>query len=161
MLFFAFITLIGFTDIIGTYPTRTPQNDGPFYNYYHDKCILIIRTFEFVLCRVFILTMIFWFIKQTLKKAVILLFLLFPALIIGLLSWVELGYGSTIKDVGPTDNILPIFPIHTIALFAYPFWKFDYCKKKKADIFIKIIISLIITTGIIFFYKLVKFKWGL
>jgi hypothetical protein len=161
MILVAIYTLISFTDIIGTYPSRTPQNDGPFYNYYHDKGILIIRTLEFVLCRIFIIAMIFWFIKMTLRKTIILFLLLFPTIIIGLLAWVELGYSSTIKNVGPFDNIFPIFPYHTLVLFAYPVWIFNYSKKQGIDIIIKIGLSSLIAVGIVLFYNQIKFKWGL
>jgi hypothetical protein len=132
-----------------------------YYWYNHNPGIITISLIKLICSLTLVSTLAYWKIKKQIIGKKIVLLLSITSIIIGLLSWTELWYGSTFSYGSFRDKEGLSFPILSVLFIAYPLWNFKLIKNIKADIIIKFALTLTIFVGLYFFYKEMDGPWDL
>ena len=141
-------------------------NSNKSFGYIHreynsNNGIIVINSFEAILQTAFVtIFLICAFSKKGLtpfaKTSLIL-----SGFALGLLIWIELWYGSTFYYGEVRDKQGLHFPITTVFLFSYPFWKIEFSNIEKRNFVTRIAITIIIGIALTIFYSFVEGPWRL
>jgi hypothetical protein len=163
------IGIVGILTILGLFfyidELTSPGGYGPglnpYFKYNQNPGIIIISFIKLLCCLTLVSTLAYWKIKkQTTGKKLVLL-LSISSIIIGLLTWTELWYGSTFYYGELRDKSGISFPILSVLFIAYPLWNFRLIKNIKTDIIFKFVLTVIIFIGLYILYKEMEVPWNL
>ena len=134
---------------------------NPFQNYYSNSGIVKILISYSVLKLLFISCFLILQFEKYEKTELLKLIYLIIAVLIGILNWYELYYGSTFYYGEVRDKQGLMFPIYASLMFTFVIFKLNYSKKLNVNFIIKIILAIILNSGLILFWEKIYEKWNL
>jgi hypothetical protein len=157
------LTILGFIFYMDrfTLPNGYGTDMNPFFTYDHNIGIITISSNKLLFSLIILATLTIWLINKRIigKKAIIVLCL--SSISIGLLSWIELWYGSTFYYGEVRDKQGLMFPFLSVLYFAYPIWNIKISKNNKIDSISKCMVTLILGIVLYVFFKAMEAPWNL
>lgn len=151
--------------ILGTeyYEITNPDKNygNPFQDYYNNSGIIKILISYSILKLLFITCFLIIQFKTYEKLEIIKRIYLIIAILIGILNWFELYYGSTFYYGEVRDKQGLMFPIYASLMFTLVIFKVNYSKKENVNFILKIILAIILNSSLILFWEKVYEKWNL
>ena len=151
--------------ILGTeyYDIANPNKNygNPFQDYYTNSGIIKILISYSILKLLFITCFLIIQFKTYENLEIIKPIYLIIALLIGILNWFELYYGSTFYYGEVRDKQGLMFPIYASLMFTLVIFKVNYSKKENVNFILRIILAIILNSSLILFWEKVYEKWNL
>ena len=135
--------------------------ENPFHDYYANSGIIKIIISYSILKLLYISCFLIMKFKKYENVKIIKPIYLIIAVLIGILNWFELYYGSTFYYGEVRDKQGLIFPIYASLMFTFAICNLNYAKKHNINLIIKIILTIILNLGLILLWERVYEKWNL
>jgi hypothetical protein len=158
---FTFLSII----ILGSYfyelINPVPTENNPFEVYNNNQGIIVISLFNFILRIIFITCFLLLAFEKIKPKRNILIVYIFSALTIGFLQWYELYYGSTFYYGEVRDKQGLTFPMLSSLMVTLIIWKINYSRTEKSNLALKLLLTILINSGLYFLWTEVYEVWNL